>query len=444
MKNVKKLKIEKLGNNGEGIAYFKKMPVFVDKALPKEVVLADVFINPRGQYEGNLVKIIKKSKLRVDPPCPIYKKCDGCNLQHISYFDQIRHKRNVLNFLFNVKLRKETKKTKLNLTIKSEREIGYRNRVILPVRNYRDKLEVGLYKKDSNHFIKLNGCLVHKLNINLLLDNILKILEEENILAFNDRTKKGLVRYLIIRSNKKGDLQVTIVSYKDYDYSKIAKMIVNKSPKVKSVFYTVNNNLKARDFFGSKLVLLEGDYYLEETLRDKTLMLGPESFFQLNLEQAINMYNEVIRMADFKKEDIVLDAYAGVATIGIYISDYVGKVHSIELNGDAVKAANEAITKGNISNVKVHKGDTLEVASKLKGKFDVMIFDPPRNGLGDSLVKYILKEEPKKVIYCSCNPKTLVYDLKKFSKKYKIVETTPIDMFPQTGHIESVTLLVRK
>ena len=156
------------------------------------------------------------------------------------------------------------------------------------------------------------------------------------------------------------------------------------------------------------------------------------------------MYDEILRLGNFTKEDVILDAYAGVASIGIYISKLVNKVYSIELSNDAVKAGKEAIKLNNINNVSIHEGDTLKVTKKLKIKPNVMIFNPPRTGLGEELCKFIIAEKPKKIIYVSCNPQTLVSDLKILSSKYKIMETTPVDMFPQTNHVESITLLSLK
>lgn len=444
MKKNIRLKIERLGNDAEGIAYYQGKPVFVEYALVGEVVEVELSKNTRGNFEGKIVKIISQSQDRIKPPCEYYFRCGGCNLQHIPYFETIKHKRNVINFLFNVRLRKETKNTKINLTIPSQEEFRYRNKVTLPVQNVNNKLEFGFYYKDSNRFLPINTCLVHKMNIDLVLRNILNILEKHEIKAFDNKTKQGHIRFLVVRTNQLGDLQITFILYKQLDLKDVVLELVKNNPKVHSVFKTVNDNLRTRDFFGAKVDLLYGNYYLEEMIGSKKYLLGPDSFFQLNTKQAKFMYDEMVRVANFTKEDVVLDAYAGVASIGIYISDLVKEVYSIEINHDACKSAKEALKINNIDNVKVYEGDTLEVAKKLDIKPNIMIFNPPRTGLGENLTNFILKEEPQKIIYGSCNPKTLVDDLKILSTMYDIVETTPLDMFPQTNHIESVTLLILK
>ena len=444
MKKKTRLKIERIGNDGEGIAYINKRPVFIDYALLDEVVDVDIEKNSRGNFEGKNIDVIKQSPLRIDPPCPYYFRCGGCNMQHTSYFEQIKHKRNVINFLYNVNLRKETRKTKLNLTITSPIELRYRNKVTLPVQEINEKLEVGFYYKDSNRFLPVKSCLVHKMNLDLLTRNILDLLEKHEIKAFDNRTKRGDLRYIIARTNQLGDLQVTFVLAKPKNIETFISELVKDNPKIKSVFTTINSDTRSREFFGSKTTLMYGDLYLEETIGDYKLLLGPESFFQLNAIQAKNMYDEMIRLAKFNKNDIVLDAYAGVASIGIYISNLVKEVYSIEINKEACEAAKESLKLNEISNVKVFEGDTLEVFKTLDIKPNVMIFNPPRTGLGSNLSEFILSKEPDKIIYGSCNPKTLVDDLKILSKKYNIVDTTPLDMFPQTSHIESVTLLEKK
>lgn len=444
MKKRVQLKIERLGNFGEGIAYLNKRPVFINYALIDEVVEVDLEKNSRGNLEGKNLKVITKSPIRVEPPCKYYYKCGGCNLQHMPYFETIKYKRNVINFLYNVNLRKQTKKTKLNYTILSPTEYRYRNRVTLPVTTYDNKIAFGLYYQDSNRFLPIDTCLVHMLNIDLILNTLIELMTKYNIEPYNNKTKSGSIRFIQVRSNYQGEFQITFISYKDLDLTQLVDDLTSNNPKVHSVFITINNNLRSRDFLTENIKKLYGEDYLEDKIGDVKYLIGPDSFFQLNPRQAKNMYDEIVRVGNFTKNDVVLDAYAGVASIGIYLSNLVEEVYSIEISKDAVKAAKEAIKLNGICNVIVHEGDTLEVSQKLNIKPNVMVFNPPRTGLGENLCSFILKQAPERVIYASCNPLTLVDDLKILSTKYHIVETTPVDMFPQTNHVESVTLLIRK
>lgn len=443
MKKVQ-LKIERLGNNGEGIAYLNKRPVYINYALIDEIVEVDIVENSRGHLEGENLKVIVPSGIRTQPPCPYYYKCGGCNLQHMLYFETIKYKRNVINFLYKVNLRKETRRTKLNYTIRSEEEFRYRNRVILPVTIYDDKITFGLYYQDSNRFLPIESCLIHKENTDNILTEITSLMTKHSIFPFNKKLKEGFIRFIQVRTNYKEELQVTFISYKDVNLDSLVKDLVNENPKIHSVFLTINNDLRSRNFITYNVKKLYGEDYLEDKIGETKYLIGVDSFFQLNSLQAKKMYDEILRLGNFTKEDVVLDAYAGVASIGIYISKLVNKVYSIELSSDAVKAGKEAIKLNNINNVSIHEGDTLKVVKKLKIKPDVMIFNPPRTGLGENLCKFILDEHPNRIIYVSCNPQTLVADLKILANKYKIVETTPIDMFPQTNHVETITLLSLK
>lgn len=439
-----KLKIERLGNDGEGIAYYNNKPVFIEYGLVGEVVEVTLSKNSRGNFEGKNLKVISPSSIRVKAPCEYYLKCGGCNMQHMPYFETIKHKRNVLNFLFNVNLRKETKNTKLNFTLLSPDEYRYRNRVILPIQEFDSKLQFGLYYKDTNKFLPIKTCLVHKLNLDLIMQNIISLMTKYEINAFNPKTKQGQVRFIAIRTNQLGEFQITFISYENVNLNELVRDLVNDNPKVHSVFLSINSSLRSRDFFTHNIKKLYGEDYLVDQIGDYKFLLGPDSFFQLNSKQAKNMYDEMIRIGNLSKSDIVLDAYAGVASIGIYISHLVDKVFSVEINEGAVKAAKEAIKLNEIDNVFIYQGDTLEVSKKLPERPNVMIFNPPRTGLGVELCNFILAEKPNRIIYGSCNPKTLVDDLKILASKYNIVETTPLDMFPQTNHIESVTLLSLK
>lgn len=261
---------------------------------------------------------------------------------------------------------------------------------------------------------------------------------------YNNKTKKGTIRFIQVRTNYLGELQITFISYRSINLNELVNDLVSNHPKVHSIFLSINDNLRSRDFITENIHKLFGNDYLEDRIGDVKYLIGPDSFFQLNSKQAHNMYEEIIRIGNFTKNDIILDTYAGVSSIGIYLSNLVKQVHSIEINLNAVNAAKEAIKLNEINNLIIHKGDTLEVAKKLNLKFDAMIFNPPRTGLGKNLCNFILGETSAKIIYVSCNPLTLVEDLKILATKYTIIETTPIDMFPQTNHIESVTLLKLK
>ncbi len=442
---IKKIEIEKLANDGEGLAYDDNKPVYVYYALPGEVIEAEVFTNQRNALEGKIIDIKEESQYRVKPQCPYYGLCGGCTLQHLDYFETLKYKREKLSFMFSTKIRKSTKKTIINNTIKSDFEYRYRNQTDLPVAFDGEKNIAGLYIRGSNQIFDMNDCVIQKANLSLTINKILKIMTDLEIYGYNYRSKKGVVKYISVRTNSLGEMQITFVLKQATDLEILVSKTASISNKVVSIYQIINDNDKSREALRGPKKLLFGSRYLKEYIDDKIFLLSPESFFQLNYDVTKKVYQLIKEKGNFSKEDVILDAYAGVASIGIYLADSVKQVWSIEINNSAVKAAEEAVKLNKIENIKVISGDVVKMTDYLtKQHFDKVIFDPPRSGLGEDVVNFILKNQPKSVIYLSCDVKSLVKDLKMLSSKYDILETTPIDMFPMTAHVESITFLALK
>ncbi len=442
---IKKIEIEKLANDGEGLAYDDNKPVYVYYALPGEVIEAEVFTNKRNALEGKIIDIKEESQYRVKPQCPYYGLCGGCTLQHLDYFETLKYKREKLSFMFSTKIRKSTNKTTINNTIKSDFEYRYRNQTDLPVAFDGEKNIAGLYIRGSNQIFDMNDCVIQKANLSLTINKILKIMTDLEIYGYNYRSKKGVVKYISVRTNSLGEMQITFVLKQATNLEILVSKTANISNKVVSIYQIINDNDKSREALRGPKKLLFGSRYLKEYIDDKIFLLSPESFFQLNYDVTKKVYQLIKEKGNFSKEDVILDAYAGVASIGIYLADSVKQVWSIEINNSAVKAAEEAVKLNKIENIKVISGDVVKMTDYLtKQHFDKVIFDPPRSGLGEDVVNFVLKNEPKSVIYLSCDVKSLVKDLKMLSSKYDILETTPIDMFPMTAHVESITFLALK
>lgn len=445
--NKKTFKIERMGSDGEGIAYLNKKPVFIYYSLIGEVVEADLFKNKRGHYEANLLNIIKESDEREEVSYKYYMKTGSINLLHMKYFDQLRYKRNVLNFLMSSKLRKETNKTKLNLTIGSKNELYYRNKTDIPIIFMKGKNVLANYYRGSNKLFPIDEFIIEEKSIINALNDITNSLDEFNLKAYNYKTKKGDVFSLSVRTNEKNQLQVMLNTNVKYKFHDFAKSLIRKNKNIISIYTNYVPNYKSNlDIYDGELKLLIGEKYLEMTLNKMKFYLTPLSFFQLNTNQALVLYNEIIKQVNFNKDDLVLDAYSGVGTIASFISPYVKEVVAIESIKDAVLDMEYSLKKNKIENVKAITGDLTKMNSYLEKNyvFDKVIFDPPRVGLEAKVLKYLLSSKPKEIIYVSCNPRTLMEDLKVLSKEYNIKYITPIDMFPQTSQIESLTILKLK
>lgn len=434
------LKIERVGSDGEGIAYIDNNPVFIYYAYLDEVVEVEVFKNKRGALEGNLIKVIEPSKERREAIYSDNKLNTALNLSHINYFEQLKFKRRTLQFLINQKLRKE--KIKVLNTTKADSEFYYRNKIELPVRMVNGKNKVGLFLRGSRNFLPIDGYITHQPVLDKVVADVLNLLNKHRLEGYSPKSKKGLVTHLQVRSNLKNEVQLTIVLAKDFNLKPLVKDL-EKLSEVVSV-YKLISNLNDYDSLDGKLVHLSGKKHLNMQIGKLKFLLTPKAFFQLNTVQAQKLYERILALGEFKKGDVVLDAYSGVGTIASFIAPHVKEVVAIESIKDSVNAMDESLKLNNITNVKTITGDVLKVVKYLKLKFDVMVFDPPRTGLGSNLIKFILKEKPEKIVYTSCDPKSLANDLSELNKAYEVTHIEPFDMFPNTSQIESITVLKLK
>lgn len=436
--------IKRVGHDAEGIAYLNRKPIFIYYAYKGEIVDINLRTNVRGAYEGDIVKMVKPSPYRIEPLCPFYGTCGGCNLMHINYSEALSYKKDTIQFLVNTRL-KDIKNIKINDTIGSNDVFNYRNKIDIPVKYSKGKNVMGLFHRGSIKFLKIDKCIVQEEALNKVATTILHLMTKHKINAYNNGTKEGYITHLSIRVNLEGQMQLAFVTKRKVNLDNLIKELVQLEPNLISIYESYVYDLKSnRDIFDGQMKLLYGHENLVMTLNNFQFLLTPNSFFQLNTMQAIRLYEMIVEKANFKKTDTVLDAYCGVGTIASFISPHVKNVVAIEFVKAAVKAMDESLLINNITNVRTITGDVIKASSRIKEEFDVMVFDPPRVGLGDVMVKYILKSKPRKVVYVSCNPETLVEDLLGLSKLYNILEITPFDMFPQTSQIESITILELK
>lgn len=439
------LDIKRVGINGEGIGYYKKQAIFVDGALPKENVLVKITKTFKGYASAELLEIKTSSENRVAPFCPYYTKCGGCSLQHIDYKAQGELKREIL-------MESITRYTKLNPrsfeikpTILIENPYNYRAKVSLPIRNGIHGTVFGLYAPNSEKFIRIKNCGVQNEQINSAMEEITKALDKLAITAYDGKSKKGHVRYVVCRASVYSkEMQVTFILSKELKNINELAIEVMKNSKIVSVYYSINNDTDDVGIFGDDLVKVAGKDSIVEKIGDYLYNLMPNSFFQLNPVQAKILYDEVKKAAKLSFKENVLDAFCGVGSIGIYLAKWAKEVVGVESNKQAVLNAKENAKINKLKNIRFIEGNATNVLPYLvKDNFipDVMVFDPPRTGMTPEIKEAILKSLPKRIVYVSCNPASLAKDLAVLSEKYNVKYIQPIDMFAFSSHIESVTLL---
>lgn len=442
------LTIKKIGINGEGIGYYKKKVVFVQGALPGEEVIVKVTKEQEKFIDGELVRIVKMSDNRVEPFCKYYGKCGGCQLQHLQYENQLEMKREVI---FDA-LEKYTNIEKIEIkdTIGMEEPNYYRNKAQLPVSFSGKNLVVGLYEINSNRIVFIDRCPIQDKLINKTINTALEFMDRLKVHAFNKKTNKGTVRYIVVRVGKKTkEVQLTVVLYKDdFKHKNIfSEKVMSAVPEVKSVYFNINKDLKTHEIFGNRFIHVNGKEEIFDKLGDLEFSLSPNAFYQLNPVQTEKLYNVILQALNPTGNEKVVDAYCGVGTIGQWIAKSVKEVRGMDVTRSAIRDAKVNAERNNINNTYYASGKAEKLIPKWidKGwKPDVLIVDPPRVGLDNELLELLKRVTIPKIIYVSCNPSTLAKNLKELSKKYIIEFIQPVDMFPQTSHIESVTLLRRK
>ncbi|MDD3382363.1 MAG: 23S rRNA (uracil(1939)-C(5))-methyltransferase RlmD [Bacilli bacterium] len=439
--------IKRMGINGEGIGYYKRLAVFVENALVDEEVEVKI-TNTYDKYAtAEIVKIKKISPSRVKPRCPYYEKCGGCQLQHLEYEEQLNQKKNILIYSLERYL-DGFNKIRINDTIGMNEPYFYRNKTQLPVRHDGEKVVSGLYAKNTNKLVYIDECIVENKLVQNTLKNVLDVLTKTNVDIYNPRYKQGLLRYVVIRGfEETSEAQVTLVTMElDSKISKALKMIA-KIENVKSVNYCINNDIKGIEILNDKIVNTEGVGTVNGKLKDLSFDILPNSFFQLNTKQTIVLYDEIKKAINPKGDEKVLDCYCGIGSIGLFLASSVKEIRGIDNNKGNIENAKNFAEKNSIKNAQFYYGNILphlNAFSKNDYLPDVVIVDPPRKGLELNFINYLQKNRIKKIVYVSCNTSTLAKNLNHLQKDYIIRYIQPIDMFPQTSNVECVVCLERR
>ena len=406
-RGVTMTKIERLDHQGRGIAYIDDKITFVENALPGEEVLIKITNSKKKYNEGIVQKYIQKSEKRVDNVCPFYESCGGCNILHMSYNDQLEYKENKIKDI----MKKYANIDKISKIIKCDKQFNYRNKVTLKVENN----IIGYYKKKSYNLVNIDKCLIIDNEFNKII-NDLKRFNLDNIYE------------LMIRNVDSDNTALTLYLQKDTnciqidEYCKKNNIILNKIIK--------NKDFKCNE--KSKIIGKLGNF---------KFIISPLSFFQVNTDQTIKLYDKILEVLEPNKDDNLLDLYCGTGTIGIYVANKVNKVLGVEIVKDAIHDANINKKINNVNNINFICGNTEKIIKDVKEKYNAIIVDPPRAGLTESIIRDIFRINPDKIVYVSCDPITLARDLKLLQEKYEVLDVVPVDMFPNTYHVETVCKL---
>ena len=431
---------------GRGVCKLENnFPIFVPDALKGERALIEITDLKKNFGSGRVIRFYEKSPLRKNPPCPFYGECGGCNLMHLDYQTSLD---------FKTSLVKETLKRIANVIVPVNQCVGmknefqYRNKLEFHFSFHNQKIRAGFYNEKSHKVVDINKCLVEPdiaLEIITFLKSIFKI---EGIPIYKEKDKRGCIRHVIIRMNQKKEVMVIFVTNTNYLKKEeiIVPKLVGKFPSIKSVmlsFQPANDNVHIGEY--SKL--LWGKPYLEEDLLGLKFQISPESFFQVNHDQTERLYQKVLEYACLSGSENVIDAYCGIGTISLFLAKKAAHVYGIEIVKEAVDNANNNKKINKIDNATFIYGPCEEKINELveKKNIDLIVCDPPRKGMERSFIDTVGKMGIPRMIYVSCNVRTMARDLVYLREYgYEAIEVSTFDMFPNTTHVETVCLLSRK
>lgn len=377
--------------------------------------------------------------------CSIEQKCGGCQYLSKSYETTLSIKKQYVMDCFL----KEKIVCQVNHVYGAKNVYQYRNKMILGVQWKQNKYIYGFYEENTHKIIPLDFCLLHSNIQNEIAKNIFDLIVQFHIPPYDEDRKTGLLRYICIReSYHTQKCLVTLVTAKSEFPSRgeLVKKIIEKCPNVQTIIQNINPR-KTSIVLGEQERILYGKGYIEDKLCGLTFQITSKSFYQVNPEQTQVLYQLVHDFGNFQKDEVIIDAYSGVGTIGFTLSPYVKEIFSVENNSQAVYFAKKNAKENHIHNVFIIQEDATKFLLNFldEGKrIDTIIMDPPRSGSTPIFLSSVLKLKPKQLIYVSCNPETLARDLKILLNKYKIKKIALVDMFCWTKHIETIVLLTLK
>ncbi len=483
------VKIEDMGIDGEGIGKVDGYTLFVKDAVIGDVVRVKVMKAKKNYGYARMMELLESSSDRVEPVCPIARPCGGCQLQHLSYEKQLEFKENkVRNNLMKIGKLSESDVRFLPILGMNE-PLRYRNKAQYPVRYDKDgNIVMGFYAGRTHSVIETKDCFLGVEENQYILSAVKRYMEEEGVTAYDEEGHKGLVRHILIRKGfSSGQIMVCVVingtvlpkadklvgylvevteklqrtareklegRFGDLHQEKVYEMsqeqVQDAVPLISSISININQE-KSNVILGEKCITLYGADTIVDTIGDVQFDISPQSFFQVNPLQTQVLYSKALEFAGLTGKETVWDLYCGIGTISLFLAKKARQVYGVEIVPQAIEDARKNAKINGIDNAEFFVGKAEEVLpdfykkEKQAGRnatADVIVVDPPRKGCAPELLDTIVKMQPERVVYVSCDSATLARDLKYMDERgYKTVKVQPVDMFGMTVHVETVVLL---
>jgi 23S rRNA (uracil1939-C5)-methyltransferase len=435
-----------LSHDGAGVAKVEGYTLFVPGGLPGEEAEVKVVSTKKGYGFAKLIRLTKTSPDRVDPPCEIFDRCGGCQIQHLSREGQSRFKHKMVTDALE-RLGGLTDVT-VHPVLTMEHPWNYRNKASVPVASRNGEFIAGFYQKRSHFIIDMDHCLITDSTVDEIIQEVKRIAKDSGIEPYNEETSRGVLRHIIVRvGNQTGEVMVVLVTKTDElpFRKRFIKELPEKFPQIKSIAHNINKK-RTNTIFGNDTHILWGRENIIDTIGSVKFAISPRSFYQVNPDQTRVLYEKALEYADLKGDETVIDAYCGIGTISLFLAQKAGKVYGVEIVPEAIEDARANAELNNLTNVEFDVGAAEEVIPNWAEqgiKADVIVVDPPRKGCDVALLETMIAMKPKRIVYVSCNPATLARDLKILEAGgFQTLEVQPVDMFPQTTHCEAVANIV--
>ncbi len=441
------LDIIDINSEGQGVGKYEGFTLFINGGTLRDKVKVKIIDLKKSFGIANTIELLEKSPYRVEPECKYFHSCDGCQLQNLNYQKQLELKQDMVKN--NIKKIGNIKNVPVKKIIGMDNPYRYRNKGEFKVgKDY----NIGYFKKGTHEIYPIDKCIIQNEAVDEIVELVREYMKKYKLEGYDTKTKKGIIRNIIIRITRDNKVMVIIVTKKEkLPYKeKLIDILINKDKSNNYEITSIYQNINKKDtsvVLGPKNIKLYGESRIVDYIGEYKFFISPKSFFQVNPIQTEILYDKVVEYLNLKGHETVVDLYCGIGTIAIYISKYAKKVYGVEIVKDAIEDAKENTKLNNIDNVEFIQGKSEDMLPMLISKginIDALVVDPPRKGLDKSLINSIVKANPQKIVYVSCNPSTLARDLGYLAEKgYEVKEVQPVDMFPFTTHVECVVLMSR-